>query len=150
MSSKEASPGKFKRGFFTMVAKDNVDHNATSNTPTKHFHGTSTTIMQTPTPGKTGTNISNVEDTTLDTSDKPESIENTAANGLNSLTTKKNQRRNELNLSLKSVRNLRRMSTFRNLPMVCMQCLAQLLIQNTTQTICTIRVCLMKLHGWTL
>ena len=72
-----------------MVAKDNVDHNATSNTPTKHFHGTSTTIMQTPTPGKTGTNISNVEDTTLDTSYKPESIENTAANGLNSLTTKK-------------------------------------------------------------
>ena len=78
------APGELKRGVFTMVAKDNVDHNATSNTATKHFHGTSVTIMQTPTPGKTGANISNVQDTTVDTSDTPESIESTAANGLNS------------------------------------------------------------------
>ena len=78
------APGELKRGVFTMVVKDNVDHNATSNTATKHFHGTSVTIMQTPTPGKTGANISNVQDTTVDTSDTPESIESTAANGLNS------------------------------------------------------------------
>ena len=71
-----------------MVTKDNVDHHAMSNTATKHFHGTSMTVMQTLTPGKTGTNISNVEDTTVDTSSTPESIENTAANGLNSLATK--------------------------------------------------------------
>ena len=42
------APGELKRGVFTMVAKDNVDHNATSNTATKYFHGTSMTVMQTP------------------------------------------------------------------------------------------------------
>ena len=46
------APGELKRGVFTMVAKDNVDRNATSNTTTKYFHGTSMTIMQTPTPVK--------------------------------------------------------------------------------------------------
>ena len=46
-------------------------------------------VMQTPTPGKTGTNISNVEDTTVNI-DTPEFMEDTAANGLNSLATKKN------------------------------------------------------------
>ena len=35
------------------------------------------------------------------------------------------------------MRNLR-MSTLQNLSIVCMQCLAQLLIRNTTQMICTI------------
>ena len=82
------APGELKRGVFTVVAKDYVDHNARSSTATKHFHGTSMTVMQTPTPGKTETNISNVENTTVDISDTPESIENTAANGLNSLATK--------------------------------------------------------------
>ena len=82
------APGELKRGVFTMVAKDNVDHNALSNTATKHFHDTSMTVMQTLTPGKAGTNISNVEDTTVNTSNTPESIENTAANGLSSLATK--------------------------------------------------------------
>ena len=82
------APGELKRDVFTMVAKDNVDHNAMSSITTKHFHGANMTVMQTPTPGKTGTNISNVEETTVDTSDTPESIENTAANGLNSLATK--------------------------------------------------------------
>ena len=46
------APGELKRGVFTMVTKDNVDHNAMSYTTTKHFHGTSMTIMQTQTPGK--------------------------------------------------------------------------------------------------
>ena len=82
------APGELKRDVFTMVAKDNVDHNAMSGTATKHFHGANMTVMQTLTPGKTGTNISNVEETTVDTCDTPESIENTAANGLNSLATK--------------------------------------------------------------
>ena len=71
------APGELKRGVFIMVAKDNVDHNALSNTATKHFHDTSMTVMQTLTPGKAGTNISNVEDTTVNTSNTPESIENT-------------------------------------------------------------------------
>ena len=129
-----------------MVAKDNVDHNATSNTATKHFHGTSMTVMQTPTSGKTGANISNVEDTTVDTSNTPESIENTAANGLNSLATKEKSKMKQIEPIAKEYANLR-MSTFRILSMVCMQCLVQLLIRNTTQMICTIRVCPMKLHG---
>ena len=54
------APGELKSDVFTMVAKDNLDHNAMSSTATKHFHGANMTVMQTPTPGKTGTNISNL------------------------------------------------------------------------------------------
>ena len=31
---------------FTTAATDNVDHNATSNTASNHFHGTSTPLLQ--------------------------------------------------------------------------------------------------------
>ena len=54
------APGELKRDVFTMVGKDNLDHNAMSSTATKHFHGANMTVMQTPTQGKTGTNISNL------------------------------------------------------------------------------------------
>ena len=47
------APGEMKRS----VAK--IDHNATSSTAKKHFHGTSMTIMQYPTQSNTGTDISN-------------------------------------------------------------------------------------------
>ena len=46
-------PGNLRSGLFTILAKDNVDSNATSSTATRHYHGTSITIMQYPTAGNT-------------------------------------------------------------------------------------------------
>ena len=42
-------PSILRTNIFTMMAKDNCDHNASSNTATQHYHGTSITIMQYPT-----------------------------------------------------------------------------------------------------
>ena len=39
-------PKILKTGVFTIIAKDNIDHNARSITATKHYHGTSMTAMQ--------------------------------------------------------------------------------------------------------
>ena len=39
-------PLTLKRNVFTIIAKDNIDHNARSTTATKHYHGTSMTAMQ--------------------------------------------------------------------------------------------------------
>ena len=42
------SPNPLRKSIFTVVAKDNIDFNATSSTAVKHFHGTSMTVMQFP------------------------------------------------------------------------------------------------------
>ena len=39
-------PLTLKRNVFTIIAKDNIDHNARSTAATKHYHGTSMTAMQ--------------------------------------------------------------------------------------------------------
>ena len=39
-------PRTLKRNVFTIIAKDNIDHNARSTTATKHYHVTSMTAMQ--------------------------------------------------------------------------------------------------------
>ncbi len=42
-------PGNLRKNILTIVAKDNIDHNARSTTATKHCHGTSFSIFQFPT-----------------------------------------------------------------------------------------------------
>ena len=42
------SPNPLRKSIFTVVAKDNIDFNATSSTAVKHFHRTSMTVMQFP------------------------------------------------------------------------------------------------------
>ena len=42
---------------FTVVAKDNIDFNATSSTAATHFHGTSMTVMQFPVSDNLGNSI---------------------------------------------------------------------------------------------
>ena len=39
-------PSTLKRKVFSIIAKGNIDHNARSTTATKHYHGTSMTVMQ--------------------------------------------------------------------------------------------------------
>ena len=39
-------PSTLKRKVFSIIAKDNIVHNARSTTATKHYHGTSMTVMQ--------------------------------------------------------------------------------------------------------
>ena len=39
-------PSSFRKDIFTVVAKENVDFNSTSSMAMKHFHGTSTAVMQ--------------------------------------------------------------------------------------------------------
>ena len=41
-------PSPLRKDIFTVVAKDNINFNATSSTAAKHFHGTSITVMQFP------------------------------------------------------------------------------------------------------
>ena len=41
-------PCNLKKNIFTIVAKDNIDHNARSTTATKHYHGTSFSVSQFP------------------------------------------------------------------------------------------------------
>ena len=41
-------PSVLKKDIFTMIAKDNVDFNAKSSTASKHFHGTSMSVLQFP------------------------------------------------------------------------------------------------------
>ena len=40
------TPTPLKKNIFTIIAKDNIDHNATSSTAVKHYHGTSMTVIQ--------------------------------------------------------------------------------------------------------
>ena len=40
------TPTPLKKNNFTIIAKDNIDHNATSSTAVKHYHGTSMTVIQ--------------------------------------------------------------------------------------------------------
>ena len=69
-------PGNLRSGVFTILAKDNVDSNATSSTATRHYHGTSMTIMQYPTAGNTGVEVYKPvsDDAAQTTSKKVESI----------------------------------------------------------------------------
>ena len=50
-------PGNLRSGLSTILAKDNVDSNANSSTVTRHYHGTSMTIMQFPTVENLGVEV---------------------------------------------------------------------------------------------
>ena len=39
-------PRNLRKNIFTIIAKDNIDHNARSSTATKHYHGTSFSVFQ--------------------------------------------------------------------------------------------------------
>ena len=41
-------PWNLKKNIFTIIAEDNIDHNAISTTATKHYHGTSFSVFQFP------------------------------------------------------------------------------------------------------
>ena len=41
-------PCNLKKDIFTIIAKDNIDHNARATTATKHYHGTSFSVFQFP------------------------------------------------------------------------------------------------------
>ena len=41
-------PCNLKKNIFTIIAKDNIDHNARATTATKHYHGTSFSVFQFP------------------------------------------------------------------------------------------------------
>ena len=41
-------PCNLKKNIFTIIAKDNIDHNARSTTATKQYHGTSFSVFQFP------------------------------------------------------------------------------------------------------
>ena len=41
-------PCNLKKNIFTIIAKDNIDHNAISATATKHYHGTSFSVFEFP------------------------------------------------------------------------------------------------------
>ena len=43
------TPRNLKKNVFTIIAKDNIDQNARSNTATTHYHGIRMTVMQFPT-----------------------------------------------------------------------------------------------------
>ena len=47
-------PGASYQGIFTVIAKDNIDLNASSTTASNHYHGTSMSILQFPTNEVTG------------------------------------------------------------------------------------------------
>ena len=51
------TPRSLKRNVFTVIAKDNIDKNARSNTASPHYHGISKTVMQFP---KTNVPIDNL------------------------------------------------------------------------------------------
>ena len=51
-------PCNLKKNIFTIIAKDNIDHNARSTTATKHYHGTSFPIFQFPSAAFPGDMIS--------------------------------------------------------------------------------------------
>ena len=40
MNTKVLAPSPLKKNLFTVLAKDNIDFNATSSTAVQHFHGT--------------------------------------------------------------------------------------------------------------
>ena len=46
MNTNVFAPNPFKKNIFTLLAKDNIDFNATSPTAVQHFHETSMTAMQ--------------------------------------------------------------------------------------------------------
>ena len=58
-------PNPLRKSIFTVVAKDNIDFNATSSTAVKYFYGTSMTVMQFPSAENLGNNNSFPERTQL-------------------------------------------------------------------------------------
>ena len=48
------APRNLKSNLFTLIAKDNVDKNASSNTAVQHYHGISMTVMQFPSENSVG------------------------------------------------------------------------------------------------
>ena len=46
MNTNVFAPSPLKKNLFTVLAKDNIDFNATYSTAVQHFHGTSMTAMQ--------------------------------------------------------------------------------------------------------
>ena len=52
-------PSNLRKNVFTIIAKDNIDHNARSTTATKHYHGTSFSVLQFPSLDMPGTVLSN-------------------------------------------------------------------------------------------
>ena len=54
-------PGIFKKGLFTILAKDNIDKNATSTLAKSHYHGTSISILQFPTSSNNGADLPSTE-----------------------------------------------------------------------------------------
>ena len=62
--NKVFAPSVLRKGLFTIIAKDNIDHNASSSTAVKHYQGTSMTVMQCLTAGSAGeqqTFLSNID-----------------------------------------------------------------------------------------
>ena len=62
--NKVFAPSVLRKGLFTIIAKDNIDHNASSSTAVKHYHGTSMTVMQSLTDESAGeqqTFLSNID-----------------------------------------------------------------------------------------
>ena len=59
------STNPLRKSIFTVVAKDNIDFNATSSTAVKHFHETSVTVMQFSLAENLGNNKSLPESTQL-------------------------------------------------------------------------------------
>ena len=50
-------PSNVKKGFFTVLVKDNIDFNASANIIKSHYHGTSLSLLQIPFEGSTGKSI---------------------------------------------------------------------------------------------
>ena len=53
-------PGVLRKGFFTILAKDNIDKNAKSTFGKSHYHGTSISILQFATSSDQGTDLPSV------------------------------------------------------------------------------------------
>ena len=53
--------GVLKKGLFTILAKDNIDKNATPTLAKSHYHGTSISILQFPTSSNNGADLPSTE-----------------------------------------------------------------------------------------
>ena len=69
-------PRNLKMTILTIIGKDNVDHNASSTTATKHYHGTSLSVFQFPTTQNPGIPFGPLEVTENTTKSNSKKIEN--------------------------------------------------------------------------
>ena len=58
-------PSNLRKNIFTIIAKDNIDHNARSTTATKHYHGTSFSVFQFPSIDRPGDLIIDENDSVM-------------------------------------------------------------------------------------